>query len=168
MCLSDATPARAQETQKPVGQAEPRDGPELEHRNEVAGVIAGTWDDGEGEGFLTLGVEYERRFTPRLGVVAEVERLFDADRWIAAAPFTFRPVPALKLFAGPGFERSSEEIPHEPDETETRFLFRIGAAYAWEFAERYSFGPTFSLDYIREEDQWNYALVFGVTLGVAF
>jgi hypothetical protein len=51
---------------------------------------------------------------------------------------------------------------------DTRFLFRVGAAYAFEFAERYSIGPTFSLDFIREHDEWNHALVFGVSVGIGF
>jgi hypothetical protein len=71
-----APPVQAQE---PGGET----GPE-EHRNEIAAIVAGTRDLGEDKTFLTLGVEYERRIGSRFGVVAEVEYLFDADRWIVA------------------------------------------------------------------------------------
>ena len=145
-CLLSAQPIEAQEHEE-------------EHHNEVAAVIAGTWDAAEDETFLTLGLEYERRITSRFGIAAGVEYLFDADRWIVTAPVTFRPAHGLKIAAGPGFERAHDE---------TLFLFRFGAGYALEFAEQYSIGPTFSLDFIREHDEWTHTLVFGVSVGIGF
>jgi hypothetical protein len=88
VCLMSVQPVLGQ---APAGAAARQAGPEEERRNEAAAVVGGTWDDEEGETFLTLGVEYERRITSRFGFIAEVEHLFDAERWIVAAPVTFRP-----------------------------------------------------------------------------
>jgi hypothetical protein len=45
---------------------------------------------------------------------------------------------------------------------------RVGAGYALEFAERYSIGPSVSFDFIRAHHEWERAVVFGVSFGVAF
>jgi hypothetical protein len=143
---------------------------EAEHQNELAAVVAATKEH-EGETFFTLGVEYERRLTPKLGVGGEIEYLFDADRWIVVVPLVLHPGYGLKIFGGPGFERSQVEgTETEPDldERESNFLLRIGAGYVLEFAERYSVTPTVSVDFIREPDEWNHAFVYGVSVGVAF
>jgi hypothetical protein len=144
-----------------------------ERRNEIALVLAGTRDTEEDATFFTLGVEYERRLAARWAIVGEVEYLFDADRWVVAAPIAFRPARGLKLFAGPGLERADEEGEgDEEDEEETRRathgLVRLGAGYTLEFAERYSIGPAVSVDFVREDGRWVTAVVFGVTVGMAF
>jgi hypothetical protein len=60
---------------------------------------------------------------------------------------------------------------HESETDGTReshhhlFLWRVGAGYTWELAERYVVGPFVNLDFIREEAR---AFVFGITMGVAF
>ena len=82
---------------------------EARRPNEVAAVVAGTWES-EGRGtFPTLGVEYERRITSRVGLIAEVEYLFDAESWVVAAPLVFQPARGVKLFGGPGFEHAQSE-----------------------------------------------------------
>jgi hypothetical protein len=176
MVLLGRAPVLAQELPRGIGIFQRQGEPEAELRNEIALILAGTRDTEEDETYFTLGAEYERRFTARFGLVAELEYLFAAERWIVAAPVVFRPARGLKLFAGPGFERADDE---EDDEREggehengnggaTHFLFRIGAGYGVEFAEHYSVGPTFSVDVIRERGTWVHALVFGVTVGVGF
>jgi hypothetical protein len=104
-----AGPGLGQEPGVPGAPGEPREEEALEFRNEVAAIVAATWEDEEDETFFTLGMEYERRLTPRIGIVGEVEYLFDADRWIVVAPLAFRPVRGLKIFAGPAFERGEAE-----------------------------------------------------------
>jgi hypothetical protein len=156
----------------------PQEEAESERLNELALVIAGSSDLEEDETFFTLGVEYERRITARVGIIAEVEYLFDADRWIAAVPVVFRPARGVKLFAGPGFERADddegdEEVGEEPidgraEGSATSFLFRIGGGYTFELEGRYSISPTLSLDFVREEGTWARALVFGVSVGIGF
>ena len=137
---------------------------EAERRNEIAAVVAGTWEH-EDETFFTLGVEYERRLTSRLGVIAAFEHLFDADRWVVVAPIVFHVGHGLKFYGGPGFERSEAE--HE-EIGETHLLLRGGLGYTLEFAERFSVGPSLSFDFVREHDEWQRAIVFGVGFGVTF
>jgi hypothetical protein len=172
--LLSAGSAQAQEPAGAGKPAQPREEPEGEFPNEIAAIVAGTWEHQEDETFFTLGLEYERRLTPRVGIVGELEFLFDADRWIVAAPVVFRPARGVKLFAGPGFERAeavAEEGEGEPLEEsgrETRFLLRFGAGYAVEFRERYSVTPMLSIDFVRERSEWGRAVVFGATFGIAF
>ncbi len=151
------------------------------HRNELAVIVAATYEEGlhgaEGRHYFTVGGEYERRLTHAIGVGAEVEYLADADAWLFLAPVTFHPVGGLKVFGGLGLERKAvhegEHGGHHEGVSaeggrESFFLWRIGAAYAVEFAGRYSIGPTVSLDFVRESGAWVNAVVYGVAFGVAF
>jgi hypothetical protein len=148
-----------EQPREPAAQAETS---ESELRNEAAVILAGTWEI-DGDTFFTFGSEYERRLTPRIGVIGEVEYLFDADTWIVAAPVAFHPGHGVKIFGGPGFERADEE-----GETATHLLLRLGAGYTREFAERYSLGPAVSFDFIRESGEWEHAVVVAITFGMAF
>jgi opacity protein-like surface antigen len=183
-----ATPALAQEPpapSHPVQQASPpgheADHGEHFHRNELALIVAATYEEGEheeeGETFFTVGGEYERRLTRALGVGVEFEYVADAEAWLLLAPITLHPAGGLKLFGGLGLERKvvheSEHGEHHGDarderDRETLFLWRIGAGYGFEFAERYSLGPTVSFDFIRESGSWVNAVVYGVTFGIGF
>lgn len=173
--LLTALPALAQEPRASTG-ASAREEPELERRNEVAAIVAGTWESEEDDTFFTLGVEYERRLSARVGITVEAEHVFDLDRRIIAAPVVFRPTPGWKVFAGPGLESAKEEeegdeepgVERSDEGRDTRFLFRVGTGYVVELAERYSIGPTLSVDFVREGGAWTQAVVFGVTIGVAF
>lgn len=128
------------------------------HRNEIAAIVAGTREAGD-ESFVTLGTEYARRLTQRVGIAGDVQYLFDADRWVVAAPVVVYVGRGAKLFSGPGFET---------DDGQTHALLRVGAAYAFEFSERYSIGPTIALDVIHEPEHWQRAMVFGMTIGAGF
>jgi hypothetical protein len=167
LALSAAS-AQAQESGPPA------ESESAEPRNEVAAIIAGTWEHEGGDTFFTLGGEYERRLAPRFGVTGEVEYLFDADQWVVAGLAVFHPGYGVKLFAGPGFERAdaeaseSEPSPEGTPERPTHFLFRVGAGYALEFAHRYSIGPSVSYDVVHENDTRERGVVFGVNVGVAF
>lgn len=169
-----ASPVRAQPPLAPTSVTERQDQAASERRNEIALVAAGTADIEEEKTYFTLGLEYERRIGERFGVVTEAEYQFVADSWIVAAPFVVHPVRGLKLFAGPGFEHAGnaeeddEEVKNDEDGDATRFLFRVGGAYVVELAERYSIGPTVSVDFVRERGEWAQSLTFGMTFGVAF
>ncbi|HEY1301920.1 MAG TPA: hypothetical protein VGF24_00120 [Vicinamibacterales bacterium] len=153
---------------------QPKTEPEAEPRNEVAAIIAGTWEHEGGDTFFTLGGEYERRITSRFGVTGEVEYLFDADQWVVAGLAVFHSGYGVKLFAGPGFERAdvetseSELLAGGTPERANHFLFRIGAGYALEFAHRYSIGPSVSFDVVRENETRERGVVFGMNVGVTF
>jgi hypothetical protein len=171
-------PAAAQEAPAPgTGPQEAEEAGE-EPANEVALVLAGTREREEKNTSFTIGAEYERRLTKRLGIVAELEFVNGPDSVVFAAPFVFRPTGGFKLFVGPGLERRPVGGEGEPPGVEeglehtgheNLFLWRMGTGYAWEFSERYVLGPTVYLDFIREAaKEWKRAFVFGVSLGVAF
>ena len=173
LLASSATPARGQEL-RAAAATEHKEGEEVEHRNEVALVIAGTAEH-EGGTFFTLGGEYQRRLNEHWAIGGEVEHLFDANRLVVAAPVTFHVGRGLKFFAGPGFERADAE-PEEgeaeagaaPSERENHFLVRVGAGYAFEFAERYAISPAVIMDFIHENGNRVRGFVFGVSFGVGF
>ena len=127
-------------------------GEETERRNELALIVAGTYEDEHNR--FTAGLEYSRRLHPYVGVAGVVEYLEDGT-WVYVFPVLVYPVGGLKFVAGPGFER---------EEGENSFLFRVGVGYGIEFAERFSLQPSLELDFIGREE----ALVYGVTLGVSF
>jgi hypothetical protein len=169
-------PAVAQEAPSAPG-ARPQEAEEEgdEPANEVALVVAGTREREERNTSFTIGAEYERRLTRRLGIVAEFEFVNGPDSVVFAAPFVFRPTGGLKLFAGPGLEhrpiREEEGEPPAPvegEEHDNLFLWRVGIGYGWEFSERYVLSPTAYLDFIDEEEEWKRAFVFGVSFGIAF
>ena len=167
-----STPARGQEP-RAAAATERKEGEAVEHRNEAALIVAGTAEH-EGGTFFTLGGEYERRLNEHWAMGGEVEHLFDADRWVVAAPVTYHIGRGFKVFAGPGFERAEAEPEEgEPAETatherETHFLVRIGGGYGFEFAERYSISPALILDFIHENGNRVRGFVFGVSFGVGF
>jgi hypothetical protein len=135
------------------------------HQNEAALTVAGTWENETDEASLTLGAEYERRFTNVVGLVLEAEYVVDPEAWVVVAPLVVRPGGGgFKLVAGPGLENKNVEA-HGRD---TFFLFRIGAGYGAEFAGRYAVTPFVNVDLVREHGEWVRAIVAGVTLGVAF
>ncbi len=123
-----------------------------EHRYELALIIAGTYE--EEETHFTTGLEFGRRLPHRLGVGGAVEYLADGT-WVLAFPVYFHPVGGFKVFTGPGVER---------DDGENSFLWRVGAAYSFEFAERYSVTPGLQVDFVGREE----VLVFGANFGVRF
>lgn len=127
-------------------------GKKVEHHNELALIIAGTYKEGETN--FTTGLEFERRLPHRLGLGATAEYLVDGS-WVFVFPVYFHPVGGFKVFTGPGVEHTTEE---------NSFLWRLGAAYSFEFAERYSVTPGLEVDFIGREE----ALVFGVNFGISF
>ncbi len=124
-----------------------------EHPNELALIIAGTYKKEETS--FTTGLEFGRRLTHRLGVGGAVEYLADGT-WLFAFPVYFHPVGGGgKVFTGPGVER---------DDGENSFLWRVGAAYSFEFAERYSVTPGLAVDFVGRQE----AQVFGANFGFSF
>ena len=166
-----ASPSWAQEHSQHVSESH-----EHFHRNELALVLASTYEAEKGKNFFTIGGEYERRLTSRFGISATVEHLSDVDAWVFVFPVTIRLVRGLKFMIGPGFEHLSRrasleghEDPHEssPESSPAEegadklFLFRFGVHYGFEFGGRYSITPGVDLDLINEEHGLAKAIVYG-------
>lgn len=158
------------------GAAEPHE--EHFHRNELALVLASTYEAEEGENLFTIGGEYERRYTPRLGISATFEHLSRVGAWVFVFPATFRVWRGLKVLAGPGFEYLSRR-PDEQDQeshgepmtesgADNLFLFRFGAHYGFELGERYAIVPGIEVDLVDESEGVAKAVVYGVNFAIAF
>jgi hypothetical protein len=157
---------------------------EFEHKNELALIVAGTYESSEKDNHFTTGFEYERRLHHRIGggVVFEYVTGIDAYLWVFQA--TYHVKGGFKVFFGPGIEReprrgSEETGEHGDDHAETHegeeptgsqnlFLFRIGAGHSFEIGERYAISPSLALDFVNEEDEVATALVYGVTFSIIF
>jgi hypothetical protein len=153
-----------------------------EHHNEIAVVLGGTYESEEEKTFFTWGLEYERLFSRRFGISAVGEHITDVDAVVVAAPFVYRPVPALKLMTGPGLElkprRSGGEHGHEERShageaeaeatgDETLFLWRFGVGYGFHVGG-VVVTPAVDLDLVREHGRWVEAVVFDVSIGFGF
>lgn len=93
------------------------------HRNHFAGIVG--WSHvSQGEDSVTLGMEYSRSLTRRIGVGAYIEiseGQFKADT--VGLALVGHPTKNLVLIAGPGLERSLFE--------DREYLFRLGAGYTF-------------------------------------
>ena len=127
------------------------------HKNVIGGFVGITGEDnrsgGGRERAVTLGLEYERRFSETFGVIVEAERAFgDLDFTVITVPFVYHRGP-WAFSAGPGIEI--------PDDGEDEFVFRVAGAYAFD-RDGYELAPKVGLDFVDSE------LVFFGGLVIAF
>ena len=135
----------------PAGAADEPD-QEPESRHEVAFFMGATDDDEEVA--FTLGVDYERRLTPLLGIGGLVDfALGDLRSAVFGVPVFFHPTERWKLFAAPGFERR---------EGENNFLVRLGAGYSFDVGP-VDLEPSFMVDFL-DEDEVSEVFILGVAL----
>jgi hypothetical protein len=130
------------------------------HKNSIGGFIGFTGEDnrgGEGrERALTLGLEYQRRFSESWGVALVAERAFgDLDFTVITVPLVYHRGP-WAFGAGPGIE-----LPDHGHEDE--FLFRIVGSYEFDRGG-YELAPEAGLDFVAGE------VVFfaGIVIGYGF
>lgn len=125
------------------------------HPNTIAGFI-GITDEDRRERALTLGIEYERRFSKTFGVVLSLERaLGDLEFTVLTVPFVWHRAP-WAFSVGPGLEF----LEHEE---ENEFLVRGSVVYVFE-RSGYEFAPKFAMDFVDGE----VVLIVGVVVGIGF
>ncbi len=184
-----ASSAGAQDHPPPAEQAaheaSEAHGEEHFHRNALGLVLGGTYESEEKDTFFTLGVEYERLFSPRFALVLGVEYISEVDAVVLVAPFVYRHGSGWRLLTGPGLElktrRQEPEREHggEPElaavledsltrKEENLFLWRFGVGYNFSIGEKYAIAPTVNLDFVREGGHWVEAVVFAVSVGFDF
>ena len=184
-----ASSAGAQDHPPPAEQAahEASEAPGEEHfhRNALGIVIGGTYESEEEDTFFTLGVEYERLFSPRFALVLGVEYISEVDAVVLVAPFVYRHGNGWRLSTGPGLElktrRQEPEREHGGEldlaavledsltrKEENLFLWRFGIGYTFEIGERLELAPSVNLDLVRESGHWVQAVVFVVAIGFGF
>ena len=127
------------------------------HKNVIGGFVGFTGEDkrsgGGRERALTLGLEYERRFSEAFGVLVAAERAFgDLDFTVITVPLAYHRGP-WAFSAGPGVEF----LDHGEDE----FVFRVAGVYAFNRGG-YELAPKVGLDFVASE------VVFFAGLVIAF
>ena len=131
-----------------------REASHAEFPHQTLGVFIGdTTEVRRAEG-VTLGLEYEYRFTEVFGMGAIVERVmgdFDTNVYVASMAYHRGP---WKLYAGPGIEDGEEGSEH---------LFRLGVEYGFH-AGGYEISPQVDVDFVAGES----LLVFGLVLARPF
>jgi len=153
---------------------------EAETRNEIALIVAGTYEDlgsEDTENFFTIGAKYQREISSLIAVAGVFEYLNTKPAAVLVFPVHFRAWKGLDIFAGPGVEFSDEEEDDEDEEDhddgdeggdsgdwDATFLIRVGVGYAIEFGERYSLSPSLALDFIGRDG----ALIYGADFSIKF
>jgi len=126
----------------------------LENSNEMALFLGGSHHEDE-NGF-SVGLDYEHRLSPILGIGGLVEySAGDFDSWVVAAPLFVHPYKGFRLVFAPGFEHK---------ESTSDFLFRTGIAYQFEIGNRWSISPEYNVDFVHDET----VHVYGVSFGIGF
>jgi hypothetical protein len=130
---------------------------EAHHRHHVGLFLgAAVRDEEETESGFAVGVEYEYRPVPTLGLGVLVEGARGELREVlVVAPVAIYPWRGLRLVAAPGAEI--------PDEGEAEFAMRLGIGYRIPVG-RFSVFPEFNADLIEGKPTY----VFGATLGFGF
>ena len=119
-------------------------------------IAGGTYINAVDDTFFTLGVDYEYRISPLIGVGAVAEQTFgEVDATTLLAVTDIHVWKGLAFQIGPGVEFV---------DSETFAIGRLGALYEIEFAEGYTVSPQLHFDLSSGED----AIVFGLAIGRAF
>jgi hypothetical protein len=138
--------------------AETHDHGHAYHENAIAGFIGFTGEDnrtGSGrERALTLGLEYERRFSESFGILFAAERAFgDLDFTVLTVPLVYHRG-RWAFSAGPGIELPDHEEDNE-------FVFRVGATYSAYTRDSFELAPKVGLDFVSDEVVFFAGLIVG-------
>jgi len=119
-------------------------------------MFVGNTQDGSEIG-LSVGLEYEYRWTRQFGVGALAEYAGgDFDSWVVGIPFFIHPHAGWFVRLAPGIER---------EDSENNFLFRAGVGYDFEIMPNWSLAPEFNVDFVDGGDD---KLVYGLSLSREF
>lgn len=118
----------------------------------------------------TVGGSYEYRLNRYLGAAVTAEHLGqDFRENMVVFTAMVHPWKGLVLAAGPGVDRA-REIEFEAAEVGVAHstirkmgLFRTGAAYEFEYKERFTIGPEMAVDFV----DGHRVVVYGVSIGIA-
>lgn len=146
------------EHQQEKAEAHEKHGHAIESRHHVSMFLGGTTllvPDESDETAFTLGIDYEYRVSPLIGLGFVAERAFgdiEANTLIAAVDIHI--YEGWVVQTGLGFERI---------DSETNRLVRLGVLYEFEFGE-YTISPQVHYDATNRED----SVVFGFAFGRNF
>jgi hypothetical protein len=134
--------------------AEEQDRDEGHHTNNLM-LFLGNTHDGDENGF-TVGIDYERRITPRIGVGAIFDYASgDFRTTVLAAAASYRAVAGLTFLGAVG-------VDHHDNHNDA--LYRLGVLYHFEIGERWFVSPAVQVDFVNGET----LTLAGVYLGWGF
>ena len=144
-----------------MAEGEAEGGEEHEHRNEIAvfiGSTEGEVEDGEKEDRdFTLGVDYERRLSPLIGMGGLFDWVVEGRReYLIGIPVFFHPYKGAKFIVAPCAQREREA-------DEFNYVTRLGLGWDFEVG-RTVIAPEIFYD-LSEGDDF---VVFGVSFGWGF
>jgi hypothetical protein len=121
-----------------------------EHRHHLALFLGATHTDEEDE--FSIGIDYEYRLKPILGVGGVVEYTGgDLETTVVVAALFIHPYDQWRLVLAPGFEN---------EDGDNEFLFRVGVSYQFPVG-RWTISPEFNVDFVDGEENLVYGLSFG-------
>jgi len=136
-----------------------------EKQNVVSLILGGTSD--RDENAFTVGLDFEHRIHPLLGVGAVIEYATDdLDAVTLIGALDFHIWKGFAIQTGPGVEFAGEEEEEDGVTTSTNrrnFIYRVGAIYEFEFG-KLLVTPQVHYDYSSGHD----AVVYAMGLGFKF
>jgi hypothetical protein len=145
--LTLATPASATDLEASHGDGH-------EHHHHIAVILGNTHTEHDEDAF-TIGIDYEYRLSPLVGVgVLGEYATGGVDAWVVGVPFALHPGAGWRLVAMPGVEIHDGE---------SAFLFRTGVGYEFELGE-FTVMPEVNADFVDDETN----LFFGASIGFKF
>lgn len=135
---------------------------EFAPHNVVSVILGGTTNDDESAS--TIGLDFERRIHPLLGVGAVVEYVTDdLDAFTLIGALDFHLWRGLMIQTGPGVEFAGEEEDEKGRSVTVNrrsFVYRVGVLYEFEIGELFVI-PQVHYDYSSAQDAVVYAMGFG-------
>jgi hypothetical protein len=119
--------------------------------NVIELFVGGTFDSGDGE--LSLGATYERRFGEKFGIGAIAEYTDDSPNreWVFAIPLFWHVIDPWKVLIAPGVERTDGD---------NEYMTRLGASYEFEF-DGWTLAPELNFDFVDGEVKTVVGISFG-------
>ena len=123
------------------------------HRNHIGLFLGNTHEEGEDD--LTIGLDYEYRFSQYMGIGLVIEYVGEPDReGVGLVPLFVHPYKGFRFIAAPGVK---------PKKEEEKFIWRLGIAYRFPIGN-WTIAPEFNLDFTEGKT----VEVYGVSIGYGF
>ena len=142
------------------------------HHHHLALFVGGTTPLDSASGgatSFTMGADYEYRFTAVVGALVLFDHVpGDHHRdWLFGAMFAVRPIDALRIAAGVGFELVDTDVTSGgTTTTKTKAYFVTPVRTSYEFhVGKFTIAPTVGVDFIGETKT---NIVYGLSLGHGF
>ena len=142
------------------------------HHHHVAVFVGATTPFNSASGGktgFTIGADYEYRFTESVGAMLLFDHVMGDHKrdWLFGAMFAVRPIDALRLAIGVGFELADKDVASGGmTVTQTKAYFVWPTRVSYDFhAGNFTISPTLGIDLIGETKT---NIVYGLAFGYGF